>query len=212
LSLDEKPEPHPRPEKLNSITLPEYLLRKASVLWRIHKTTRSALHFDRRINESRFNSPDGNYGVLYAGFDSYVAFRETIRVYSSTRIGIDFLEARCLSTIMLREDLRLVDLSGAGLTGIAADGRLTTGSYILSRMWSQALYNHEQEVNKLHQKSEMDGIYYRSRFDPSKFCIALYEDRAKPKISAGKAVCLTDISNPTYRQIFDEYGYKLDDD
>jgi hypothetical protein len=80
------------------------------------------------------------------------------------------LETRRLSKLTLIRDLSLVDLTGEGLSRIGADARLTTGSYKISQLWSQALYRHPDRV---------DGLFYCSRYDPKKFCVVLYENRVE---------------------------------
>jgi hypothetical protein len=211
LSLTEKPEPHPQPEKLNSIALPLYSIAAGLELFRIHKNLgrnnekRGAIYFDRS-DRSRFNAPAGEYGILYVASDSYAAFRETARVYSYTPIAQDFLEPNCLSVLSSSRNLRLVDLSGAGLTQIGADARLTTGNYSLAQTWSQALYNHPDNI---------DGLYYRSRFDPSRFCVALYDSRVSVEDLQEKRLTEENLLDPSFEsqlhQIFNEYGYERDD-
>jgi RES domain len=215
LSSPEKPEPHPQPDIIDSVILPTYILKAKFRLFRIHKSfesdnqKRGAIHFDRRsgTDGNRFNAPDGEYGIFYAGFDSFVAFRETARVYSSTPISRDFLNPNCLSVVYPQRDLILVDLSGAGLTIIGADARITTGSYDLSQAWSKALYNHADRV---------DGLYYRSRYDPSRLCVALYDSRVNPAELKEERVTENNLLDrsfePELQQILDEYSYQRDDD
>lgn len=73
---------------------------------------------------------------------------------------------RRLAEIQPKRELTLVDLTGAGLTKLDADGRLLTGDYSLAQRWSAAFFGHPERP---------DGIYYRSRYDPERFCLALYE-------------------------------------
>jgi hypothetical protein len=212
LSLEEKPEPHPQPERIDSVALPKHIIEADFRLFRIHRSLdrnnipRSAIYFDRS-GGSRFNNSAGEYGVLYAGVDGYTAFRETFRLSSFTTVGTKFLRERCLSVLSPQRDLILVDLSGAGLTIIGADARLTTGIYSLSQSWSQALYNHADRI---------DGLYYRSRFDPSRFCIALYDDRVNPAELNEERITANNLLDrsfePELQQILDEYGYQRDDD
>jgi RES domain len=212
LSSQEKPEPHPQPDRINSVVLPTHIIKTNCTLSRIHKSLgrdnqkRNAIYFDRS-NQSRFNALAGEYGILYAGLDNCVAFRETSRVYSDTPIPRDFLAPNCLSVIYPQRDLILVDLSGAGLTKIGADARLITGTYSLSQVWSQALYNHADRI---------DGLYYRSRFDPSRFCVALYDDRVSPAELKEERITSDNLLDrsfePELEQILDEYGYQLDDE
>jgi RES domain len=205
LSAAEKPEPHPQPEKINFTNLPIYLISQGIELFRIHKSKRGAVYFDRG-NGSRFNSTTAEYGVLYAALDSFAAFRETYRLDRFTPIGRDFLEQRYLSTVKPQRELKLVNLAGAELTHIGADARLTTGSYLISQPWSKALYNHIDKV---------DGLFYRSRFDPSKFCVAMYENRVSPESLPEERVTANNLLDvlfaPTLQQILDEYQYEIDE-
>jgi RES domain len=206
LSLVERPEPHPQPEKINFVNLPIYRFTQGVELLRIHKSQRGAIYFDRS-NGSRFNAPTGEYGVLYTALDSFAAFRETYRLDRFTPIGRDFLAQRCISVLTAQRDLKLVNLVGAELTHIGADARLTTGSYSLTQPWSKALYSHIDLV---------DGLYYRSRFDPSRFCVALYENRVAIDILQERKVTDSNLLDPSFemelQQILKEYQYELDDD
>lgn len=73
-----------------------------------------------------------------------------------------------MSEIKAEYDLKLVDLTGEGLTWLEADGRLLTGSYEIAQQWTLFLFTHP---------SLPDGIYYRSRHDPSRFAVAVYSRR-----------------------------------
>jgi hypothetical protein len=116
------------------------------------------------------------------------------------------LRSRCLSTLTPKRDLRLVDLAGAGLTRIGADGRLTTGSYQIAQAWSQTLYRHPDRV---------DGLYYCSRYDPSKFCVALYDGRVELADLAEQRVTSENLLDRYFesdlQQFLDRYGYDRDD-
>ena len=116
------------------------------------------------------------------------------------------MRSRCLSTLTPNRDLRLVDLAGAGLTRIGADGRLTTGSYEISQAWSQALYRHSDRV---------DGLYYRSRHDLSKLCVALYDGRVELADLEEQRVTADNLLDLAFdsklQQFLDLYGYERDD-
>ncbi len=180
--------------------LPLYVLKRGTPLFRIHRNDRGTLYFNRN-NGSRFSASDGQYGVLYAGLDSSVCFLEIFGRQSSI-IDAESLESMSLSQFSLQRDLRLVDLSGAGLALIGGDARILTGSYKLSQSWSETLYQHAAKI---------DGIYYRSRHDPSKFRVALYENRVAPMDLQDQQV--TPLLDPSFasvlQQILDTGGYQL---
>ena len=106
-----------------------------------------------------------------------------------------------MSQIKSNRALSLVDLTGKGLTLLDADARLLTGDYKIAQQWSKALQDHP---------SCPDGIYYRSRHDPSRFCLALYR---LPTSSILQVVNTYDFLSDEYldilANILDEYQYGL---
>jgi chromosome partitioning protein len=188
--------------------LPLRILEKGTRLFRIHSIDLNALYFNRS-NNSRFSSPDGEYGILYAGMDDIATFLAIFgdRLANSQTLDLEALESMRLSQFCLQRNLRLVDLTGAGLALIGGDARVITGSYQLSQSWSQTLYHHEAKI---------DGIYYRSRHDPSRFCVALYENRLIPTDLQVQRVTPHDLLDSSFaatiQRISDAYGYQLLDD
>jgi RES domain len=166
--LDGEPGRHPKPKIKETDTLTIKPLSKGSELFRLHPSNFAAKYFNSDPTW-RFNNPiKGEYGVLYAALDCGGALRETLKPNKFNIISTEILETKRLSKLILTRDLRLVDLTGEGLSRIGADARLTTGSYKISQLWSQALYKHPDQV---------DGIFYCSRYDPKKSCVVLYENR-----------------------------------
>jgi RES domain len=200
--LGDTPGIHPQPkEDLDPLI---YVLEKGSELFRVHQSRYPAKYFNPD-SSWRFNDPvGGEYGVLYAALDYSGAMRETIPSGEFNIISKNFLKSRRLSKVTPNRDLRLVDLTGEGLTHIGADARLTTGSYQISQLWSQALYRHSSNV---------DGLYYCSRHDPSKFCVVLYEHRVKLSDLDEESVTkdnLCDLSfNICLQKFIDLYKYKI---
>jgi hypothetical protein len=206
LSLEGQPGIHPQPNIKDSDALPIHLLERGTEVFRLHQSCYGAIYFNRD-NSWRFNNPvSGEYGVLYAALDYYAALRETLKPDKFNILSTGFLKSRCLSTLTPQRDLRLVDLAGAGLTHIGADGRLTTGSYQISQAWSQALYRHPDRV---------DGLYYRSRYDPSKFCVALYDERVELSDLVEQRVTTDNLLDLDFdadlQQFLDRYAYERDD-
>jgi chromosome partitioning protein len=185
--------------------LPLYVLKQGSSLFRIHNRDYSALHFSRY--QTRFASPIGEYGVLYAALDVYLAFLEVIRSVGHKIVLADSLKRMSLSELYPQRDLRLVNLSGSGLAKIGGDSRIVMGGYHLSQSWSQTLYEHPDRV---------DGIYYHSRHDNSRSCVVLYENRVLPSDLREQRVTEHNLLDRSFasdlQQILDNYGYQLDDD
>jgi len=126
--------------------------------------------FFGRSKSHRWDSPDGDFGVIYVGGDEYCAFMESIgRGALKTRfVPSTQLKSTGLGKIRFERTLRLVDMvTSGGLTRLGAESSLTSGSgYKNSQRWSRALREHP---------SKPDGIYYRSRHDSARMAAALFD-------------------------------------
>jgi hypothetical protein len=188
--------------EFSQITLPIRSIPANEPLIRVHSASRNAIYFGRSGN-SRFDAPAGEYGGLYLAINAYGAFRETVlRLTTIKVVEIKELVKKALSIITIDRDLQLVDLTGMGLAHIGADARLTTGSYQVSQQWSLTLWKHPDRV---------DGIYYRSRLDPSQFCILLFEDRLTDNQLVEKKIASSLIDYPELPEILNSYQYGLID-
>ncbi|MDJ0658989.1 MAG: RES family NAD+ phosphorylase [Crocosphaera sp.] len=189
--------PYP-PSDLFRRELPLKIIEARTVFYRVHQAQYDPIYFNNS-SQGRFNIPEG---VMYLGIDEWVAFRETIGSFSEYRlISCEELKKRRLSQVISSRNLSLVDLTGNGLTLLDADGRLSTGSYNIAQRWSQALQDHP---------SNPDGIYYRSRYDLARFCLALYNIRTNSILQVIKTY---DFLSEEYQgrlgEILDEYQYGL---
>ena len=163
---------HPGPPR--DLESRELLLHETTGPWfRIHRVALGALYFGQRRDASppanRFDSPDGAFGVLYAGEDLACAFVETFAhsLESPQYVTEEELALRAYSEIRSRRALRLVDLTGEGLARLRADANLTTmDDYAVPQAWSQALHLHP---------ASPDGLRYRARHDPNRISVALFE-------------------------------------
>lgn len=137
--------------------------------YRICKIERDPIHFGKQAL-SRFDDPRREFGVLYAAGSAEGAFVETCirdeRPRGERCLSQAFLQERRLTRISCPQPLRLVDLTGRGLSWLGADGRLTTGAYSVSQRWSRAFWSHPDRP---------DGILYCSRFNFSLQCVALFD-------------------------------------
>lgn len=170
-------------------------------MYRICRVLHDPLFFGKNTR-NRFDGPWREYGVLYAAETPEGAFIETcIR----ERLGgnlfvLSFFQERKLTRISLPGPLRLVDLTGRGLSLLGVDNRLTTGSYRTAQRWSRAFWIHPDRP---------DGILYCSRFNPSLHCVALF-DRAGAGLSATDCGALADPRNVRFLgEMLDRYGLTL---
>ena len=135
-------------------------------LFRIHRKQYGAIFYGC-TGSNRFDDPQQKFGVLYAGLDEYAAFIETHgQRTGANAVSESELRDRCLAAITPSRPLKLVDLTGRGLAVMGADNRLAAADHDLARLWSRAVWEHP---------SQADGILFRSRHDPSRSCVAIFD-------------------------------------
>ncbi len=154
--------PEPPPDLATS-DLP---IKEVSSTWyRIHPAALDAIFFGRDTG-NRFSAPAGEYGILYLGESTAAAFVETFGHATGFRfVQRSELAVRAISTVESNRPLRLVDVTGPGLARMGADNRLCDGDLGIASRWAMALHGNH---------SSPDGLYYRSRHDPSERCAALF--------------------------------------
>jgi len=174
------------PKRIGESPLPLLIWRPSHPTFRICKIHREPLHFGI-TGDNRFDAPRGEFGTLYVGETQEGALVETcIRDRSAGHLlTLSELGKRKLVEVTFTADLRLVDLTASGLSVIGVDNRLTTGDYKAAQRWAHAFWSHPDLPN---------GIFYRSRFNPSLRCLALFE-RSAPHCSARDLGALTDPAN-----------------
>ncbi|WP_119461612.1 RES family NAD+ phosphorylase [Rhodospirillaceae bacterium SYSU D60014] len=164
------------PQNFAQARLPLFRRRPANIL-RIHALDVEACHFGRS-GKARFDDPEREFGVFYGGIGLACCVAETILGeicagrLAPAGLGAQDLADRlaCHLELPPGATLTLVDLTGAGLLRLGADARLEAeADYRVSQIWSRALWAHPDQP---------DGILYRSRYDTSRRCIALF-DRAQ---------------------------------
>ncbi|MEM8723636.1 MAG: RES family NAD+ phosphorylase [Cyanobacteria bacterium P01_G01_bin.39] len=196
---NDQPGSHPPPPSdLSQRKLPLKTFAAETIFYRIHKLKNEPIYFSSS-GGGRFDTIEG---VIYLGIDQYVAFRETIGRFSKYRlISSEELEIRGVAEVKSSQNLSLVDLTGNGLTLLDADARLLTGDYKIAQQWAKALQNHPNSP---------DGIYYRSRHDPSRFCLALYQLKTKSILQVvSSCKLMSDEYLNKLADILDEYKYGL---
>lgn len=160
-----------------SIVLPDRLpivaVEVSRPLWRVHETRFGAVWYGTKADK-RFDDPAGGFGVLYLGESPAVAVLETL-VRGSDRCIVDQREwnLRSVSRVHLAEQLRMLQFEGSSLRrfGIGAE-RAHAGAYVECQELSATLHARHPDI---------DGIQFRSRWDTSQLCWAVF-DRAKHKI------------------------------
>jgi len=151
----------------------------------------------------RFDDPRLEYGVLYVAQDPHGAFIETFGQLGDTTVALPrsittiTLAARSLSELRAQRPLRLADLTGNGLAKIGADSRLFSGPWEAAQPWSRAIFEHPSQV---------DGIFYRSRHDPSRKSAAIF-DRGVRWIEYSRTPWLSLASE--LRDILNHYSFAL---
>ncbi len=173
--LHEETITHPLPSGLDDLDLP--LSEASGPAWRVHRRVRDPLHFGRAAL-NRWDAPEGGaYGVLYAAEDLEGAFIESLghgHVGGTRLVTGAELRERSFTKLHFDRPLRLVDLTAEGLVRLGADLRLCAGDYQVAQAWSAAFEAHPDRP---------DGVRYRSRHDPTRCCVAIFE-RARPVVRA----------------------------
>ena len=148
----------------------------------------------------RFDAPDGEYGVLYAGADPHVAFIESFQIAGIHPVVTESkLKERTLSLIRIRGPVRLVNLAESGaLTRVGGDARIFTASYTMSQRWSRAIQSHSEQP---------DGILYRPRHDPARLA-AVFFDRIAERVAAEGLGTWLD-QRVVLADVLDTYGVAL---
>jgi hypothetical protein len=179
------------------------LLEARGPFFRIHPRERRALHFGRTARW-RFDGPGGRYGVLYAAEDLDGAFVETFLRMPGQRgvVSRGDLALRAVSSLGARRPLRLVDLTGPHLARLRVDASLFTSTdYARTQAWSEAFWRHPDAP---------DGLRYRSRHDPARLAVALF-DRAESALRE-RAVA-NPLTDPAFAgrlaEVLDRYGAAL---
>lgn len=181
-----------------AIALPERLplatIRAGTLLWRAHHEAREAIRFGvdpTRPPMGRFDAPAHEFGVCYFGDGMAVAMLETVvRARTLPLVPRSDLATRVVSQVMVGAELRVAQLEGPGLPVLGVDaGRLHAGDYGECQRLSLDVYRHADAV---------DGIQYRSRWDNSLLCWALFDRAADRLAVVGGTLALGDerVSGP----------------
>jgi RES domain len=193
---------HPPPRDLARRDIPVDVVNRP--WFRFHRIEHAALYWGRdppRSRPSRWDAPNGEYGVLYVGADERCAFVETFGHRTGIRlIQQSDLATRYLSRILFDRPLRLVTLTGANLARLGVDARLFAAHYVIAQKWSRAFHRHP---------STPDGILYPSRHDETRLCAAVF-DRAGAHASERRIGTLADPEHAALlASLLDTYQFGL---
>lgn len=200
--MTEQLAPHPNPPSdLSVCELP--IIEIQSSWYRIHQTRYGSLHFGLS-GCSRFDAPNKkSYGVMYVALQPHGAFIETFGSQTGIRVISEAeLSLRSMSRLETQQKLKLVDLTGAGLAKLGADGRLCTGDHHLAQQWAFELWQHPMQV---------DGIYYRARHDPSQYCAAIFNRTSELWSIQDTQRCTNRAFGATLADLLDTYEFGLID-
>jgi hypothetical protein len=148
------------------------------VLWRVHRMEHGPLFFGPGSGKSpigRFDAPAGEYGTCYFGATPGVAILETlVRGLRIPIIPRSALKVRGLTSVAVSKPLRMVRLEGKGLSSFGISAHEISGP---------ELTECQQLARLVHREiGYADGIQYRSRWDTSELCWAVF-DRARDRVS-----------------------------
>jgi len=152
------------------------LLKKGTLLWRIHESKFGAADFNPTPASDpwkggRFDSPDGSYHYLYAAESKAAAVAEVPADKSARIIPRAQVRDRVLSKIELGVDLEMVELHGPHLGQFGQDAWLTkcdSSEYGLTREWALAIRCWVPGAA---------GFRWRSKRDEDWFVYVFFHDR-----------------------------------
>jgi hypothetical protein len=158
------------------------------VLWRVHRMEHAPLWFGPGPGKppaGRFDAPAGEFGTCYFGATPGVAILETlVRGLKVPIIPRSALQVRGLSSVALATPLQMVQLEGKGLPSFGISAHEVSGPDLTR---CQAL------ASLIHEELDVDGIQYRSRWDTSELCWAVF-DRAQDRL--GNLLGTQHLDNP----------------
>ena len=178
-------------------------VRDPAAMWRFDDPGPRATH-PEAPSPSRKAMPDkGHFGVCYLGATAEASFVETFLRRSGVPgrkdVGMKELESRQISAIVLTRDIRVVDLRGEGLSRAHLDSMIfATRDYTFPQVVARTLWRHP---------AKYDGIAYRTRHDPGKTAIALF-DRARDSLHV-KTTEMLAADLPRLLRWRDSYGFRL---
>jgi hypothetical protein len=151
----------------SSQPLPMKTIKSNKALFRSASNRFDPVFFDKTPTRSRFNDPEGRYGVLYVAEALEGAYIETVQNHIPARvIPRTDLEGRVMARLRFPRPLRVVDLTGAGLARLGLDNRVSTMGHAEARLLSRQFFDHEQKP---------DGVRYRSKHDPEQISLAIFD-------------------------------------
>jgi hypothetical protein len=135
----------------------------------MHRAGQHPAFFGKTLR-SRFDDPEGKFGVLYLGASERCAFIETFGQQTGQSFVTTWeVSQRALSAVRASRPLRVVDLDGPTLARLGADAEIFAGSHEIAQVWSRAIHEHPDRPM---------GLRFRAKHDPQEFSVALYERAA----------------------------------
>ncbi|MBD0321305.1 MAG: RES family NAD+ phosphorylase [Gemmatimonadetes bacterium] len=185
------------PGRLPVVTVPA-----SKPLWRVHLSTRPVMWYGPGTDSpssGRFDDPALGFGVCYLGETPGVAVLETlVRGADYCVVAQAQWGARSIAQVRLAEPLHMVQFEGPKLPAFGVG---------MDRAGADDPEECQELAAAVHAASTVDGIQYRSRFDPSKLCWALF-GRASGKV-AGVSFTQRLASGAIGLEVLDEYSIVL---
>ncbi|HEX6040265.1 RES family NAD+ phosphorylase [Longimicrobium sp.] len=149
----------------------------SQVLWRVHFLAYGPVWFGPAPGDAprgRFDAPGGEFGVCYFGSSLGVALLETlVRGRKVPIIPRAELELRGVSAVEVKAPLRMLQVEGKGLPGFGISAHEVCGD--------DCAPCRDLALRAYRAMPDVDGIQYRSRWDTSELCWAVF-DRARDRL------------------------------
>lgn len=170
-----------------------------SALHRFYSKAHDPVHFDQSSGPgtSRFNAPDGAYGVMYGSEGREGAFAETfLRTPGATLLSMKQIASKGFAQFTTTRELVLLELYGPGLARVGATAEVSHRSepYDVTQAWSKALHDAFPKIS---------GIAYTARHDDQAICYAVFENAADALHESERT---TSLLQPWFGELVNRYG------
>lgn len=166
-------------------------LSRDALLFRLTRREHADPAYFGRTRLSRFDAPNGDFGVCYLGTSLDACFLEVFAPERDPRTGRLFISAPRLveqyaAVARVTRPVHLAYLADDGLARLGIDQRITGGdNYRISQRWAEVIHRHPAGV---------DGVFYATRHHNGLYAVALFE-RARDAVEFTSSGTLGDRSD-----------------
>lgn len=171
----------------NGTALPSTAIPPSQILYHVSLLAYAGadLYFGSRNN--RYDDPEGDFGVLYLGFDLSTVLMESMFHGHRWNVDARHIDQRHVDDRLVREVATLAPLT---LLNLNAPGAMAAQFGLDLHQLTSRDYAHTQGIAaRAHAEPGLDGILYPSRNNYPGSCVALF-DRCKDRLGLIQDIAL----------------------